>query len=86
MPTQPKLEGLSLLIAKLLYGTGMQLTEAISFRVKDVDFDQNLIVVRDGKGFKDQTVPLPQRMVQGFPIDQVACRCLRYQIKDVSAR
>ena len=38
------------LMAKLLYGTGLRLMECVRLRVKDVDFDDNQIVVREGKG------------------------------------
>ena len=48
------------LLAKLLYGTGMRLMEGLRLRVKDVDFDRRVIVVRDGKGGKDRAVMLPQ--------------------------
>jgi integrase len=49
------------LISRLLYGTGMRLMEAIRLRVKDVDFDRNVIVVREAKGNKDRVVMLPRR-------------------------
>ena len=54
------LTGTSLLITQLLYGSGLRLTEALRMRVQDVDFGQSMIVVRDGKGGKDRTVPLPK--------------------------
>ena len=47
------------LMARLLYGTGMRLMECVRLRVKDVLLDQNQIVVRDGKGFKDRVTMLP---------------------------
>jgi integron integrase len=49
------------LMAGLLYGTGMRLMECVRLRVKDVDFDYEQIVVRDGKGQKDRVVPLPRK-------------------------
>jgi integron integrase len=52
------------LVASLLYGCGMRLSEAIRLRVKDVDFGQGIIVIRDGKGDKDRIVPLPRRLVE----------------------
>lgn len=52
--------GVELLLAKLLYGTGMRLNEGLHLRVKDVDFDRRVLVVRDGKGGKDRVVMLPQ--------------------------
>lgn len=56
------LDGQCWLMAALLYGTGMRLMECHRLRVKDVDFERNEIVVRDGKGAKDRRVPLPQRL------------------------
>jgi len=48
------------LMARLLYGAGLRLMECVRLRVKDVDFGQNQIVVRDGKGFKDRVTLLPE--------------------------
>lgn len=56
------LDGQPWLMAALLYGTGMRLMECVRLRIKDVDFDRNEIVVRDGKGSKDRRVPLPQKL------------------------
>jgi integron integrase len=53
------LEGELGLVARLLYGTGMRLMEGLSLRVKDVDFERGVIVVRQGKGGKDRVVMLP---------------------------
>lgn len=50
------------LLVKLLYGTGMRLMEGLRLRVKDVDFDQRQIVVRDGKGGKDRVTVLPDSL------------------------
>lgn len=57
------LNGTKKLIAKILYGTGMRLNEALSLRILDVDFDQNEIIVRHGKGDKDRHVMLPQKII-----------------------
>ena len=51
-----RLDGVSGLLARLLYGSGMRLLEGLRLRVKDVDLDRHLIVVRDGKGGKDRVV------------------------------
>ena len=53
------LRGVSLLCATLLYGSGLRLTECLSLRIKDIDFDRSEIMVRGGKGRKDRRVPLP---------------------------
>lgn len=47
------------LIARLLYGTGMRLTECLGLRVQDIDFSQHLILIRQGKGGKDRRTMLP---------------------------
>ena len=57
-----KMNGISLLIAKLLYGTGMRLMEALRLRVKDLDFSNNYIIIRDGKGSKDRRTVLPNSL------------------------
>ena len=54
------IHGVNGLVARLLYGTGMRLMEAIRLRVQDVDFDRNEIVIRAGKGDKDRITMLPQ--------------------------
>lgn len=50
------------LVARLLYGTGMRLLEALRLRVKDLDFDRNVIIVRQAKGNKDRVVMLPRSL------------------------
>jgi integron integrase len=56
------IEGKHALMAKLLYGSGLRLMECIRLRIKDVDFGQNLIFIRGGKGGKDRTTILPQNL------------------------
>lgn len=56
-------EGRVALLARLLYGTGMRLMEAVRLRVKDVDFERHEITVRDGKGAKDRRTMLPISLV-----------------------
>ena len=52
------------LMARLLYGTGMRLMECVRLRVKDVDFAQRVILIRDGKGAKDRVTMLPDVLMQ----------------------
>ncbi len=54
------LEGIHRLMAKLLYGSGLRLMECVRLRAKDIDFQMNQIVVRDGKGMKDRITVLPE--------------------------
>jgi integron integrase len=56
-----ELDGIELLQAEILYGTGLRILECCRLRVKDLDFTRKQIIVRDGKGEKDRVVPLPAR-------------------------
>lgn len=56
------------LIARLLYGTGMRLLEAMRLRVQDMDFDYRQIIVRQGKGAKDRSTVLPESLIQPLQI------------------
>lgn len=53
------LDGPRRLVAMLLYGSGLRLLEALSLRVKDVDFARSTITVRGGKGEKDRATVFP---------------------------
>jgi integron integrase len=52
------------LMASLLYGSGLRLMECVRLRVKDVDFAQQQITVREGKGGKDRVTMLPQLLIE----------------------
>jgi integron integrase len=47
------------LMVKMLYGSGLRLTELLRLRVKDIDFDSGVVIVRSGKGDKDRATILP---------------------------
>jgi integron integrase len=47
-------------VVALLYGAGLRLSECLELRIKDVDFDRKIIIVRQGKGRKDRVVMLPE--------------------------
>ena len=51
------------LLGQLLYGTGMRLMEGMRLRVKDVEFDRHVVIVREAKGGKDRVVMLPRSLV-----------------------
>ena len=57
------LDGSLQLVAHLLYGGGLRLLEALRRRVKDLDFERQQVVVRDGKGAKDRMTMLPERVI-----------------------
>ncbi|WP_404788462.1 phage integrase N-terminal SAM-like domain-containing protein [Altericista sp. CCNU0014] len=54
-----QLSGTYQLVSQILYGSGLRLSEALSLRVKDIDFAQSQIVVRDGKGGNSRITMLP---------------------------
>lgn len=57
-----RMTGITGLMARLTYGTGMRLMECVRLRVKDVDFERREILVRDGKGGKDRVTMLPETL------------------------
>lgn len=61
-----QVEGTPALMLGLLYGAGLRLMECLRLRVKEVDFEREVILVRDGKGGKDRRVMLPQAVRAGL--------------------
>jgi integron integrase len=59
-----ELSGIFALIAQLLYGSGLRLTEALRLRVKDLELTRGELVVRDGKGGKDRITVLPASLIE----------------------
>lgn len=59
-----QMDGVVWLMAGLLYGAGLRASECIRLRIKDVDFAQNQIIIRDGKGKKDRITMLPEKYKQ----------------------
>jgi integron integrase len=55
-----EMDGAHRLVAQLLYGAGLRLLEALRLRVKDIDWNLNLVMVRAGKGDKDRRTILPR--------------------------
>lgn len=59
-----RLSGSYGLIARLLYGAGLRLMETVRLRVKDADFGDMEILVRDGKGQKDRRTILSRPLTE----------------------
>ncbi len=55
-----------LLIASVIYGAGLRLFECQRLRVKDVDFENGLLMIRAGKGDKDRPAVLPQSLYRAL--------------------
>lgn len=57
-----RMDGVTALMAHILYGSGLRVTECMTLRIKDVDMKAGMIHVRAGKGGKDRTTILPTRL------------------------
>jgi integron integrase len=68
------MDGETALLARLLYGTGMRLMEGMRLRVKDVEFDRHVIIVREAKGNKDRVVMLPRSLAPALRLQMLAAR------------
>jgi integron integrase len=71
-----RMDGLSALMAQLMYGTGMRISEALALRVKDLDLQRREIVVRSGKGGKDRMTMLPEVLVAPLQRQLAASRAI----------
>ncbi len=56
------MSGLPLLMAQMIYGGGLRLTECLQLRIKDIDLEQGTVMVRSGKGDKDRRTLLPESL------------------------
>jgi integron integrase len=77
-----QLDGTHQLVARLLYGTGMRLMEAIRLRVQDIDFHYRQITVRNGKGNKDRFTVLPDSLMR--PLQEHLQRVRELHKKDLA--
>jgi integron integrase len=77
-----RLSGTQRLMAKLLYGGGLRLMECLRLRVKDLDFAQRQISVRDGKGMEDRVTMLPESLI--IPLQEHLSHVKRIHAQDVA--
>jgi integrase len=73
------LDGVDHLIVSLLYGSGLRLMEGLRLRVKDVDFEDQQITVRDGKGNKDRVTMLPISLIEPLKLQLQKAKSLHDQ-------
>jgi integron integrase len=59
-----ELDGQFHLVASLLYGSGLRVLEALRLRIKDVNLEHRILVVRDGKGAKDRVTVVPDSLLE----------------------
>ena len=70
------LPGRQRLMASLMYGAGLRVMECVRLRVKDIDFGQDHLIVRDGKGQKDRVTLLPRSLREPLARQVEAARTL----------
>jgi len=75
------MSGTPQLMAKLLYGSGLRVSECVQLRVKDIDFTQRQIVLRDAKGMQDRVTVLPESLVK--PLQEHLQRVKRLHEEDL---
>lgn len=51
------------LMAEIIYGGGLRLSECLNLRIKDIDFENNILTIRSGKGDKDRQTLLSKKAV-----------------------
>ena len=71
-----QMSGTHALMARMLYGTGMRLTECLCLRVKDLELERREILIREGKGGKDRVTVLPASLVESLRDHLVRVRAL----------
>jgi integron integrase len=74
-----QLSGIHQLLIKLLYGTGLRLSEGLNLRVKDIDFAQQQIIVRDAKGNESRVTMLPESIAEELKIHLQSVKLLHQQ-------
>jgi integrase len=77
-----RLSGTQRFMAKLLYGSGFRLMECLWLRIKDLDFAQRQIIVRDGKGMEDRLTMLPESLI--MPLQEHLLPVRRLHAQDVA--
>ena len=70
------MDGVYRIMAQIMYGSGLRLMEVLRLRIKDLDFANHQIVVRDGKGENDRITMLPDLLLEP----------LRLHLKQVKAQ
>ena len=58
------MSGVHQLVVKLLYGSGLRITECLRLRVQDMDLEMKALTVRNGKGDKDRITAFPEKLAQ----------------------
>jgi integron integrase len=63
-----ELDGVYSIIGQLLYGGGLRLMECLRLRVKDVDFEHRIIILRETKSNRDRMTCLPDSVIPALKL------------------
>jgi integron integrase len=69
-----RMDGEAGLMARLMYGAGLRISECLSLRVKDLDFGRGELMVRNAKGGKDRVTVLPAALAEPLRAQLAATR------------
>lgn len=64
------------LMARLHYGAGLRVSELTRLRIKDLDFENGQLIVRNGKGDKDRVTLLPDSLADMLKAQKARARKL----------
>jgi integron integrase len=71
-----KIDASHSIIVRLLYGSGLRLTECLQLRIKDIDFSRLRISIRQGKGGRDRLVMLPRPLIEPLKVQVALAKTL----------
>jgi integron integrase len=74
-----KMSGVTQLMAKLLYGSGLRIMECLRLRLKDIDFGNHQLIIRDGKGEQDRVTLLPDSIISELQMHLNLVRVIHQQ-------
>ncbi len=54
------------LMIQILYGSGLRVSEAVNLQINDIDFNRNMVAIKQGKGKKDRMTILSKQIVKNI--------------------
>ncbi len=77
-----RMEGMSELVVRLIYGAGLRVNVCCTLRAKDADFASGVIHVRSTKGSKARTVPMGLRFREFLKLPFGSSQAVAAVVKD----
>lgn len=71
-----QLQGVSQLVVRILYGSGLRINECLKLRVKDIDFGMCNLAVIDPKGHRDRVTILPKGVLADLEAQLIYVKAL----------